>query len=85
MAVKNKYPIPLIAYLFDQLSRARWFTKLNLCFDYYHVQIVEEDVPKVASVTHYGNYKFLLMSFVLTNVPSTLCTCINVALQSFLD
>ncbi|KAL6321527.1 hypothetical protein AAG906_021722 [Vitis piasezkii] len=53
VTVKNKYPIPLIADLFDQLGRVRYFTKLDLRSGYYQVRIVEEDEPKTTCVTNY--------------------------------
>ena len=77
MTVKNKYPIPFIADLFDHLGRARYFTKLNLRSDYYQVGITEGDEPKTTSVTRYGSYEFLVMPFGLTNAPTMFCTLIN--------
>ncbi|XP_028794242.1 uncharacterized protein LOC114749870 [Neltuma alba] len=85
ITVKNKYPIPLIADLFDQLGQARWFTKLDLRSGYYQVRIVEGDEPKTTCVTRYGSYEFLVMPFGLTNVPATFCTLMNRVLQLFLD
>ncbi|RVX00707.1 Transposon Tf2-12 polyprotein [Vitis vinifera] len=67
VTVKNKYPIPLIADLFDQLGRARYFTKLDLRSGYYQVRIAEGDEPKTTCVTRYGSYEFLVMPFGLTN------------------
>ncbi|RVX00157.1 Retrovirus-related Pol polyprotein from transposon 297 [Vitis vinifera] len=60
VTVKNKYPIPLIADLFDQLGRARYFTKLDLRSGYYQVRIAEGDEPKTTCVTRYGSYEFLV-------------------------
>ncbi|XP_038991121.1 uncharacterized protein LOC120114215 [Hibiscus syriacus] len=85
LTVKNKYPIPLIADLFDQLGGARWFTKLDLRSGYYQVKIAEGDEPKTACVTRYGSYKHLVMPFGLTNAPATICTLMNKVLQPFLD
>ncbi|XP_039033835.1 uncharacterized protein LOC120169792 [Hibiscus syriacus] len=77
LTVKNKYPIPLIADLFDQLGGARWFTKLDLRSGYYQVKIAEGDEPKIACVTRYGSYEYLVMPFGLTNSPATFCTLMN--------
>ena len=77
VAVKNKYPIPLIADLFDQLGRARYFTKLDLRSGYYQVRIAEGDEPKTTCVTRYDSYEFLVMPFGLTNAPTMFCTLMN--------
>ncbi|GKA65587.1 putative nucleotidyltransferase, ribonuclease H [Tanacetum coccineum] len=85
VTIKNKYPIPLIADLFDQLRKARYFTKLDLRSRYYQVRIAEGDEAKTTCVTRYGSYEFLVMPFGLTNVPSTFCTLMNKLFYSFLD
>lgn len=85
ITVKNKYPISLIADLFDQLGQARWFTKLDLWSEYYQVRVAEGDESKTTCVTRYGSYEFLVMPFGLTNAPATFCTLMNRVLQPFLD
>ena len=81
LTVKNKYLISLIADLFDQLGDATWFTKLDLRSGYYQVRIAEGDELKIACVTRYGSYEFLVMPFKLINAPTTFCTLMNKVLQ----
>ncbi|KAE8662748.1 hypothetical protein F3Y22_tig00113145pilonHSYRG00109 [Hibiscus syriacus] len=85
LKVKNKYPIPHIADLFDQFGGARWFTKLDLRLGYYQVRIAEGDELKTTCLTMYGSYEYLVMPFGLMNAPATFCTLMNKVLQSFLD
>ncbi|KAL9259365.1 RNA-directed DNA polymerase-like protein [Drosera capensis] len=85
VTVKNKYPIPLIADLFDQLGRARYFTKLDLRSGYYQVRIAEGDEVKSTCVTRYGSFEFLVMPFGLTNTPATFCTLMNNIFHPYLD
>ena len=85
LTIKNKYPLPLIADSFDQLSKAKYFTKLDLRSGYYQVRIAEGDEPKTTCVTRYGSYEFLVMPFGLTNAPATFCTMMNEVFQEYLD
>ncbi|GJZ79971.1 putative nucleotidyltransferase, ribonuclease H, partial [Tanacetum coccineum] len=85
VTIKNKYIIPLIADLFDQLGKARYFNKLDLRSGYYQVRIAEGDEAKMTCVTMYGYYKFLVMPFGLTIAPVTFCTLMNKLFHLFLD
>ncbi|KAJ0847007.1 putative nucleotidyltransferase, Ribonuclease H [Helianthus annuus] len=67
ITVKNKYPIPLIADLFDQLGNARYFSKLDLRSGYYQVRIAQGDEAKTTCITRYGSYEFLVMPFAVAD------------------
>jgi hypothetical protein len=75
--MKNKYPLPWINDLFDQLNGARVFSKIDLRSRYYQLRIKELDVAKITFRTRYGHYKFLIMSFRLTNAPAMFMNLIN--------
>ena len=85
ITIKNKYPIPLIADSFDQLSKAKYFSKLDLRSGYYQVRIKEGDEAKTTCVTRYGSFEFLVMPFGLTNAPATFCTLMNEVFHEYLD
>ncbi|WVZ80621.1 hypothetical protein U9M48_028080 [Paspalum notatum var. saurae] len=70
VTVKNKYPLPHIDILFDQLAGARVFSKIDLRSGYYQIKIREEDIPKMAFSTRYSLYEYLVISFGLTNAPA---------------
>lgn len=83
--MKNKYPIQLIIDLFDQLGKVTWFTKLDLRSGYYQVHIANGDGLKIACVTRYGSYEFLVIPFGLISASATFYTLMNKVLQPFLD
>ena len=67
---KNKYPLPRIDTLFDQLAGAKVFSKIDLRLGYHQIKIRPQDVPKIAFSTRYGLYEYPVMSFGLTSAPT---------------
>ncbi len=75
--VKNRYPLLRIDDLFDRLSRAKVFSRIDLRSGYYQIRIAEGDEEKTTCRTRYGSYEFMVMPFGLTNAPATFCTLMN--------
>ena len=73
VTTKNKYPLPQIDTLFDQLSKAKVFSKIDLRSAYHEIKIRLQDIPKTAFSARYGLYEYIVMSFGLTNAPAYLC------------
>jgi hypothetical protein len=85
VTIKNKYHLPRIDILFDQLTGARVFSKINLRSGYHQIHIRPEAIPKTAFTTRYGLFEYLVMSFGLTNAPVHFTYLMNSVFMSELD
>ncbi|KAH0678933.1 hypothetical protein KY284_020018 [Solanum tuberosum] len=85
VTVKNKYPIPRIDDLFDQLQGAGHFSKINLRPGYHQLKVRDNDILKTAFRTRYDHYEFVIMSFGLTNAPTAFMDFMNRVYKQYLD
>ena len=83
--VKNKYPLPRIDELFDQMKGSKVFSKIDLRYGYHKVRIKEEDINKIAFRTRYGHYEFVVMPFGLTNASVVFMCLMNNIMHKYLD
>jgi len=85
VTIKNKYPLSRIDILFDQLSKAKVFSKIDFRSRYCKINIRLQDIPKTAFSTRYGLYEYLVMSFGLTNAPAYFMYLMNSVFMPELD
>jgi hypothetical protein len=85
VTIKNKYPLPRIENLFNQLKGACVFSNIDLQFGYHQLKIQASDIPKTTFITRYGLYEYTVMSFGLTNAPAYFMYLMNKVFMKYLD
>ena len=85
VTIKNRYPLPWIDDLFDQLKGARVYSKIDLHTSYHQLRVREADIPKTSFRTRYRHFEFTMMPFGLTNALATFMDLINRVFQPYLD
>src|SRR4051812_22257252 len=83
--IQNKYPLPRINDLYDQLTGSKVFSELDLRLGYHQIRVRDVDIPKTAFITRYGSYEYTVMSFGLTNAPATFSRLMNYIFMEYLD
>ena len=82
--VKNKFPLPIIDEILDELSGASWFTSLDLSSGFHQIRLAPGEEPKTAFQTHSGHYEYRVMPYGVTGGPATFQSVMNYVLASFL-
>ncbi|GJQ98404.1 putative reverse transcriptase domain-containing protein [Tanacetum coccineum] len=85
LTIKNRYPLPRIDDLFDQLQGSRYFSKIDLQSGYHQLRVREEEIPKTAFRMRYGHFEFTVMPFGLTNAPAVFMDLMNRVCKPYLE
>ena len=83
--MNNRYPLPQIDDLFDQMGGVKVFSKIDLRYGYHQVRIKDEDIHKIAVRTRHGHYEFVVVPFGLNNAPSTFMCLMDSVFSRYLD
>ncbi|GKA72637.1 putative reverse transcriptase domain-containing protein [Tanacetum coccineum] len=85
LTIKNRYPLPRIDDLFNQIQGSQYFSKIDLRFGYHQLRVHEDDILKTAFRTHYGHFEFTVMPFGLTNAPAVFMDLMNRVCRPYID
>ncbi|GJZ81565.1 reverse transcriptase domain-containing protein [Tanacetum coccineum] len=85
LTIKNRYPLPKIDDLFDQLQGSQYFSKIDLRSGYHQLRVHEDEIPKTMFITRYGHFEFIVMPFGLTNAPAVFMDLMNRVYRPYLD